>query len=559
MPRRRSPSNFLLNTFSPKSRNRKEQQRGLLEADDKLLQGLEEDVMQSLPTCQNGQYGMYYKSKLYDSTQDKINQTRGGMFPTKSHSSQNTLSERTYPSSSNSLSSLASSGSRVRFVTQHNKDYEGETYHHHQVDLAVQARIRRMERKIRKLTKTNELLGDQLIDYEDRLDEKVQHEQAMQDELVTLFNNVKYLIEKNEKKNEQPYTSSSYLQSHPPHHQVDSSWSIGLDIDSPTSSEASYEEEQQPPPQKQQPIVVAPRRRGNLKKGMSFRTVMKTVYQPTDEEKIGAVDVNSDKMMAKRHSTVTKKAYQAFPGLITSDLLVQKVEVVLTDNIVGYDNETTLLATSLCCDEVNREFEDSLRGIFGYNFSMGGLAGFAFGGVTSFGAMAHHIPINGNALIVYGPHVGIDYDGNVGKLNRVGRHTVSSGACCGSAAAAHAYCQMVSSGERTNEQVSHDDFVDAQQVWVGESLLPYTERLQQAKVPEVELPHALFDCQDDLMQRILQKGCGEVGGNGKIALLGGIQVNTPNGISEYFVPKKFELYDNKGNRLLDLMDDLKAA
>ena len=42
---------------------------------------------------------------------------------------------------------------------------------------------------------------------------------------------------------------------------------------------------------------------------------------------------------------------------------------------------------------INRGLETKLAQKFGGNsFSMGGLAGFPFGGVTSFGAFAHHIP-----------------------------------------------------------------------------------------------------------------------------------------------------------------------
>ena len=74
--------------------------------------------------------------------------------------------------------------------------------------------------------------------------------------------------------------------------------------------------------------------------------------------------------------------------------------------------------------------------------------------------MAHHIPTNGSCLIVYGPHVGIDIEGNVGKINRIGRTNCGSGACCGSATAAHAYCQMVLNGDR-EKKVDPDDFVEA--------------------------------------------------------------------------------------------------
>ena len=175
--------------------------------------------------------------------------------------------------------------------------------------------------------------------------------------------------------------------------------------------------------------------------------------------------------------------------------------------------------------------------------------GFPFGGVTSFGAMAHHIPDDGSCLILYGPHVGIDLDGNVGKINRRGRE--GSGACCGSAAAACGYVKSVHEGE--SKQVMPSDALDAQQYFVGNMLLPQAGRILASADADVELPLALFDVQDEFMKNIVAKGCGEVAGEGNIALLGGIQINTPGGTSEYFLPKVFEIRNNKGEKVADLL------
>jgi hypothetical protein len=95
---------------------------------------------------------------------------------------------------------------------------------------------------------------------------------------------------------------------------------------------------------------------------------------------------------------------KAFPKAITNEELVTKVTGALKE--YGY-GENTLLACSLCCDEVNRVLEKDFAKHYGDNFSMGGLAGFPFGGVTSFGAMSHHIPTGGSCLVVFGPHVGL--------------------------------------------------------------------------------------------------------------------------------------------------------
>ena len=211
----------------------------------------------------------------------------------------------------------------------------------------------------------------------------------------------------------------------------------------------------------------------------------------------------------------------------------------------GFTSSNTQLATSLCCDEVNRELDDEFRSIYGFNFSMGGLAGFPFGGVTSFGAMAHHIPLGGNCLVIYGPHVGVDSDGVVGKINRKGRPG-PSGACCGSATAAAGYVQCVLAGE-TKEAEPPTDPIDAQQYYVGAKLLPYGERIKAAKDVGVEVPLALYDSQDAMMKNIVAAACKEVAGKGLIALLGGIQINTPGNNSDFFLVKTFDIMNNEGN------------
>jgi Limiting CO2-inducible proteins B/C beta carbonyic anhydrases len=242
-----------------------------------------------------------------------------------------------------------------------------------------------------------------------------------------------------------------------------------------------------------------------------------------------------------------KKIKKEFPKSLTNQQLVAKVQRSLKK--YGY-GETTLVATSLCADEVNRPLEKALSLAYGPHFSMGGLAGFPFSGVTGFGAMAHHIPDGGSCLIVYGPHVGVDAEGKVGTVDRRGR--AKGGSCCGSAVAAAGYVEgVLDGGERAPPAT---EAFDAQQNYVGNLLLPHGDRLQAAVDPMVELPYALFDSQDDLMQEIISKACGNVHDPGRIACLGGIQINTPAGMDDYFLPLRFDIRDNKGNLLETLIE-----
>lgn len=223
------------------------------------------------------------------------------------------------------------------------------------------------------------------------------------------------------------------------------------------------------------------------------------------------------------------------------------INQVLED--AGYDKDKTLVATSLCCDEVNRPLETDLSEVYNTNFNMGGLAGFPFGGAVSFGAMAAHIPDGGSCAVVYGPHVGVDHDGSIGTVERRGRKV--GGACCGSAVAASGYVSGVFNGDKAGS--IPDDAFDAQQAMVGQSLLPFAERLETAEDKMKELPFALYDAQTGLMKQILGKSSGAVAGDGTTAVLGGIQINTPPEYSDYFLPLSFDLYNSKGEFVEDIM------
>ena len=177
------------------------------------------------------------------------------------------------------------------------------------------------------------------------------------------------------------------------------------------------------------------------------------------------------------------------------------------------------MATSLCSDEVNRPLEESLYGYFGPRFVLGGLAGFPFGGITAFNAMLSHIPDNGSCLVVYGPHVGVSADGQMGKMNRRSKSQLST--CCGSAIAASRYVTSVYNGDAAPVATAKNA-LDAQQNHVAASLLPYADQLAQALDPMVELPYAMFQPIDEMMLQIVANAAAgdAVGSNTRIAMLG---------------------------------------
>ena len=87
--------------------------------------------------------------------------------------------------------------------------------------------------------------------------------------------------------------------------------------------------------------------------------------------------------------------------------------------------------------------------------------------------------------------------------------------------------------------------MDAQQAYVGDLLMPYGDRLAEADDVQVELSYSLQDSQQKLIEDIVTSGtAGKV--DGLVAVLGGVQINTPPDMEDYYWTKHFDLYDNQG-------------
>jgi len=277
---------------------------------------------------------------------------------------------------------------------------------------------------------------------------------------------------------------------------------------------------------------------------------LKIVVGDTAEEFTARVDATFEKA-TPRDPDFEAIVQKNFEGAISNQDLVTSAVRILAAK--GYNGENTLLATSLCCDELARQLEDDFNGIFGNNFNLGGLAGFPFAGTTGFGAMAAHIPDDGYCLVVFGPHVGVTEDGTVGKVERSGIALVDT--CCGSAVAASSYVESIMSGTK-DINTGIQGFVDFQQQGVQELILPHGKRLADADNRMIELPYAMYDSQDVLLTEIIEAGSTKI--KRGLAVLGGIQINTGPNTPDYFVPLKFQYMNYRGEVEADLLNDLKA-
>mmetsp|Transcript_16969 Transcript_16969/g.23971 ORF Transcript_16969/g.23971 Transcript_16969/m.23971 type:complete len:305 (+) Transcript_16969:77-991(+) len=240
-----------------------------------------------------------------------------------------------------------------------------------------------------------------------------------------------------------------------------------------------------------------------------------------------------------------------FPGAINNRDLATRVVELLEEK--GFSPSNTLLATSLCADELARVLEDEFVSIYGNNFNLGGLSGFPFAGNTGWGAMSAHVPDDGFCLTIHGPHVGITKDGQIGKVERSGIALVDN--CCGSAIAASNYLKGITDGG-AKITTKLQQFSDFQQGAVQELILPFGKRLNDADNRMKELPYALYDSQDILVRDIINGGKGGI--KAGLALLSGIQINTGPDTLDYFHPLRFDYYDSEGNVVESMIDELTA-
>lgn len=193
-----------------------------------------------------------------------------------------------------------------------------------------------------------------------------------------------------------------------------------------------------------------------------------------------------------------------------------------------------LMATSVCSDDINVPSTTFFNVLFG-PFIMGGLGGLPFAGQTGMTAFAHHIPDEGSAFIFYGPHIGITLEGELGKMYRPRQE--NTGNSCGALMLA---LDRIGNGDYT--PVMNDD--DYQQMKLEESLLPFREQVLNSENPQKAITEATYEIINQKIYAHL-KSCKNEFHVDKVALLGGIIINTDYGLDDYFDARNFEVVELK--------------
>lgn len=229
-----------------------------------------------------------------------------------------------------------------------------------------------------------------------------------------------------------------------------------------------------------------------------------------------------------------------FPTAQSAIELNQRITFTLIKE--GSRRKNTLFAASVCPDEINH-YPNSLnnrlsRGA-GKCFYMGGLAGIPFIGKVGYNAFTSHMPVQGNLVILFSPHIGVTPDGEFGKFAREGQDTEDN--ACGAAIAAFRWLQTndwePQNDKEAKVQVPNDtDTFDYQFVYIRESLKPYFAEIEQSEEPMVALAYALYKISEKYVS-----GMVEAIPDVKVSIIGGIQINVHRPCGDLFMPLMFKV------------------
>jgi hypothetical protein len=226
--------------------------------------------------------------------------------------------------------------------------------------------------------------------------------------------------------------------------------------------------------------------------------------------------------------TLIKKFY---PKAETGKVVTKKCMDQLIEEY-NFVAEKTIMGTSVCSDEVIRS-STNFRDYIGVDtpFMIGGLAGFPFAGLTGLGAFTGHIPDNGFAIIVYGPHIGFTKEGKIGYVNRIGQSHDST--CCGALKASVDTIKNGSAGQRDRE-------LDYQQWKLEESLIKDADTITKDEYPIVAATDSMYRNIDERVKKLIETGSKQLK-NCTIALIGGIIINTDHELPDWFDLREFSV------------------
>jgi hypothetical protein len=227
---------------------------------------------------------------------------------------------------------------------------------------------------------------------------------------------------------------------------------------------------------------------------------------------------------------------KTFPNALPGDEILDKYFKTMVDDY-QINPDKTLFATSICSDDAN--FSADFSKILSRPFVMGGLGGLPYTGITGMVAYAHHIPDNGNAFIFYGPHIGFNGTGEIGRMRRPGQsHDTNS---CGALMLA---LDRLITEDHEEVYVPLSSELDFQQTMLERSMMPFKHTIVHSENPKLEITLHTYNVIDKMLKKFISIAKNEFHCE-KIILLGGIIINTDPELPDYLDVKNFEVLNVK--------------
>jgi len=192
---------------------------------------------------------------------------------------------------------------------------------------------------------------------------------------------------------------------------------------------------------------------------------------------------------------------------------------------VGFRPTNCLAVVAVCRDELMARVDEAIAGTWGRPFQAGSLGGLVFLGRTGMQAALGHVPGEDgrHRFVVFClPHIGIDEDGAIGRVQRRGMHRASS--ACGALAAFRA--EVATQGADHVPEAGALESSDVEQALLRRRLTaalgsPHLPTL--AELTELARRAAVSDIRDYID---LARGVEPV----DVAYISGIVVHLPDGV-----------------------------
>lgn len=298
--------------------------------------------------------------------------------------------------------------------------------------------------------------------------------------------------------------------------------------------------------------ILGPNRRQMLKKSGQFSSIM------IGQAGLDLVGISAQPAVADV-AAVEKAQKKVFPTALSNANMESTLYTALNSKDIGFNQRNTLLATSFCPDELNLGFVDMLTKRYGQTYNLAGLGGLPFTGTGGLGSFLSHVPdrIDGKALIMFAPHVGINDDGTVGKIRRPGQKTDTT--ACGAAIGAYKYLSTKDKLEAERKRIEDreiTDIYDGQEEYIINELETRLKGIDQASDPQAYVAYQMYDMTKELLFAELEVLGDDVWKYTKdIAIVGGIMINRSKAAGgDYFQPLMFEMH-KQGGRVIDMYEE----